>query len=206
MNTVKPHNAITHGAYARESVLPWEDAERFESLHSSLRAELNPNGPIEEAIVAEIADLYWRKRRLAMGAQIAVHRVGIPEGLAAAANGGPKSIADFMAQNSAKPGGLRMFGAQAIDYVKAKARGETPPPVEQVQGVAEPDVVSRAYDPATMIARLRAESLIDTRIAKLTARLAMSKEYRKLYGAPVPVAPDAPPLEIDHPRRTWGQA
>ena len=208
MQTTKSNNAITHGAYAQEILLPWEDAERFAVLHRELRAELNPNGPTEDAIVAEIADLYWRKRRLAVGAQIDIHRLGIPDGLVDAAKGGPKGIADHMAQPKRGSGTVRMGAVEALDYVKSKMRGEAPPlpaPTPQPTDPAANDVVARAYDPATMLTRLRAESMIDTRIAKLTARLAMNKEYKKLYAAAMPVAADAPPLAIERPRRKWGE-
>jgi len=57
-------NAIKHGLYARDLVLPWEDANEFEELHREYREEFNPNGRFEEDLVGQIAQLQWRKRRL----------------------------------------------------------------------------------------------------------------------------------------------
>jgi hypothetical protein len=58
-------NALKHGAFAKTAVLPWEDPEQFEELHSSLIEEWAPVGPTEQDAVFSIAMGMWRKRRLA---------------------------------------------------------------------------------------------------------------------------------------------
>jgi hypothetical protein len=50
-----PKNALTHGLYARDLVLPWKNEEDFIGLCESLREELFPSGPTGEAAVLDIA-------------------------------------------------------------------------------------------------------------------------------------------------------
>ena len=57
-------NALKHGAYSEELILPGEDAEAFESLHQELVAEWEPSGPSEDDAVLTLATCYWQKRRI----------------------------------------------------------------------------------------------------------------------------------------------
>jgi hypothetical protein len=61
----KPHPALKHGAYSTTTILPGENIGEFKKLHERLIAELAPEGPLEEDIVATIARLVWRKQHLA---------------------------------------------------------------------------------------------------------------------------------------------
>src|SRR5262245_47167111 len=45
------------------TLLPGEDAEEFEALHAALRDDLNPEGPMQEDKVFNIAQNMWRKQR-----------------------------------------------------------------------------------------------------------------------------------------------
>ncbi len=67
MKTKRSQNALTHGLYARDTLLPWEDPEAFDALHQAIHEELGPSGPLEESAVRAIAELEWRKHRLAVG-------------------------------------------------------------------------------------------------------------------------------------------
>src|SRR4051812_49921742 len=69
-------NAMRHGVLSRYTVLPWEDAEEYRSLATSLVAEYTPSGPTEEHLVEELAGIFWRKRRLRL-AEAAAHRRGL---------------------------------------------------------------------------------------------------------------------------------
>src|SRR5215213_8695500 len=69
-------NAMRHGVLSRYTVLPWEDAEEYRSLVTSLTAEYTPRGPTEEHLVEEVAGILWRKRRLRL-AEAAAHRRGL---------------------------------------------------------------------------------------------------------------------------------
>jgi hypothetical protein len=58
------HNALKHGAYAKDIVLPNESAEEFEQLRHEFRLQFNPVGEPQEAVVRELAEIQWVKNRL----------------------------------------------------------------------------------------------------------------------------------------------
>ncbi|HTU44332.1 MAG TPA: hypothetical protein VMF91_04685 [Bryobacteraceae bacterium] len=45
------------------SVLPWENEEEYNSLHSALQAQLEPRGPFERLIVEKMAQHQWLAQR-----------------------------------------------------------------------------------------------------------------------------------------------
>jgi hypothetical protein len=57
-------NALIHGVYSRDVVLPWESRADFEDLFRSLCAELGPHGRLEEECVVDVAHLRWQKQRI----------------------------------------------------------------------------------------------------------------------------------------------
>ena len=60
----RPHNALKHGAFAKAAILPGENQQEFDELHSALIEEWTPCGPTEEEAVLSIAKCIWRKRRV----------------------------------------------------------------------------------------------------------------------------------------------
>ena len=58
-------NACRHGLLAHDVVLPEEDANAFEDLWNQVRANLSPEGPIEEFLVDRMVNAMWRLQRLA---------------------------------------------------------------------------------------------------------------------------------------------
>ena len=65
-------NAVKHGILSRETVLPHESRQDFETLLYELQDEYLPNGQTERTLLEELATILWRKRRVlaAEGAQI----------------------------------------------------------------------------------------------------------------------------------------
>jgi len=59
---------------SKHTVLPWEDEADYEKLLNSLVSQYQPQGPIEEHLVEEIAGIFWRKRRLRIAEQAAHSR------------------------------------------------------------------------------------------------------------------------------------
>ena len=57
-------NALKHGAFSRELILPGESRKDYERLLSELEAEHSPSGPSEIYLVHHLASLLWRERRL----------------------------------------------------------------------------------------------------------------------------------------------
>src|SRR5215472_612191 len=57
-------NALKHGAFSREVILPGESRKDYERLLAELEAEYSPSGPSEIYLVNHLASLLWRERRL----------------------------------------------------------------------------------------------------------------------------------------------
>ncbi len=60
----KQSNALLHGVYSQDMVLPGERVEDFEALLDGIRADVAPQGTIEEGVVVDLVLLHWRKRRI----------------------------------------------------------------------------------------------------------------------------------------------
>jgi len=57
-------NALRHGLRARSAILPGESRPVFRRLFRSLRAHLQPSGPLQELLVEQMAIAYWKLSRL----------------------------------------------------------------------------------------------------------------------------------------------
>ena len=92
-------NALSHGAYSSQVVLPWENEQEFKDLHKSFQEELIPDGALEEAAVFDLANLHWKKRRLNIGSQLAFLRDRDASALTEASRlNGWEGIAEFFAK------------------------------------------------------------------------------------------------------------
>ena len=60
----KQKNALMHGVYTNDVILPWESAKEFYALLKGTRDDLQPDGTLEDQIVESIAKLYWKKLRI----------------------------------------------------------------------------------------------------------------------------------------------
>jgi hypothetical protein len=57
-------NALKHGIYAIESVIPGEDPADFDALCTEFGQRYDPDGPYERSLVRQMADAEWRMRRI----------------------------------------------------------------------------------------------------------------------------------------------
>jgi hypothetical protein len=57
-------NALKHGTYALESVIPGEDPADFDHLCTEFGERYLPDGPYERSLVRQMADAEWRMRRI----------------------------------------------------------------------------------------------------------------------------------------------
>ncbi len=57
-------NSFKHGLYSKALVLPDEDPAELDQLRASLRAEHQPINITEEILVNELAENFWRLRRM----------------------------------------------------------------------------------------------------------------------------------------------
>jgi hypothetical protein len=64
MTESRKKNALTHGIYGKDILLPWESREEFEKLLADLQDEFQPSGPMENEIVFDLAHLRWQKKRV----------------------------------------------------------------------------------------------------------------------------------------------
>jgi len=67
-------NALVHGLYASDIVMPWESKEDFEQLWRELKQEWLPFGRQEFETVLSLAHMNWLKHRLMRTTQIAFRR------------------------------------------------------------------------------------------------------------------------------------
>jgi hypothetical protein len=58
------HNALKHGAFAKELNILFENPKDFDELQRNCVNELKPSGSMEEEVVLTIAKYLWRKRRI----------------------------------------------------------------------------------------------------------------------------------------------
>ena len=56
-------NALRHGLRSAGVLLPEEEPESLAALHATLRADLQPQGPMEEVLFERIVAAEWRLRR-----------------------------------------------------------------------------------------------------------------------------------------------
>jgi hypothetical protein len=56
-------NAVTHGLYCRDLLLPGEDAGELAALRDGLVADVRPRGAAQELIVEQLVAAAWRLRR-----------------------------------------------------------------------------------------------------------------------------------------------
>jgi hypothetical protein len=57
-------NSFKHGLYSKQLVLPDEDPAELDSLRASLRAEHEPINTTEDMLVNDLAENFWRLRRM----------------------------------------------------------------------------------------------------------------------------------------------
>jgi hypothetical protein len=89
-------NALSHGVHAQDLVLPWENQRDFVDFHRALQSDLEPDGPVEEEAVLEIASLYWKKRRLTIGSQLAYRRHPDAAALCKAGQSGWSGVGEYL--------------------------------------------------------------------------------------------------------------
>jgi hypothetical protein len=65
-------NALVHGLYAKDILLPWDSRDDFERPHEGLKAEFSPRGRAEEEAVLDLALLHWNKQTVWRMRQTAV--------------------------------------------------------------------------------------------------------------------------------------
>ena len=60
----RKQNALVHGFYARDALLPWDNRSDYEQLHQELCAEFRPFGAAEKETVLDLTNAFWLKRTI----------------------------------------------------------------------------------------------------------------------------------------------
>jgi hypothetical protein len=63
-------NALCHGVFSNEVILPWESSTDFEQLHAGFKDEWKPSGCSEETAVLDLTTATWIKWRAIKMAQL----------------------------------------------------------------------------------------------------------------------------------------
>jgi len=197
----KTKNALTHGVYSSEIVLPGESEEDFIELYKAFQSEVNPGSPLEHEAVLDLARLHWLKRRAIQAAK-REFRHQQPIGQISAADQMELSKSTLMFKDKfiraikLVDELLSTISAERSTLDQMKERGKACEfPINEVRShmsyfstvrrMLFPDkeqATGYAYEPADLERVIKVEALIDTRIEKVLARLARIKEFRQLYG------------------------
>jgi hypothetical protein len=187
-----------HGAYCADIILPGEKSEDFEALLSGTRSDFEPRGTTQDIIVFEIADLFWKKRRVSQLLQFEFDALFALEGeqsqqqhgddicgsikpnqtnLATQFSDAIASLRELLNKN----GSLGKLGAN-LRFVLRE--------IEELRPIIEAG--ARSADEAKKIERTRCldriralcelDARLDAQIDKKIQRLVIIKEYQRQYG------------------------
>ena len=196
-------NALKHGAFSRELILPGEHRKDYERLLSGLEAEYSPSGPSEIYLVNHLASLLWRERRLQVYRQAmleqrvrtiesnnaARHRRGALKLLAPqlAAATTAKEVEAILASEHLTPDAITFkipqppsdqeatWGPAIAEYLN---KMEIP---KQLHGIdAFTHALDYALDPIEMEREILQENRLHEEIDRTIKRLAQVKGYKQL--------------------------
>ncbi|MBR1155258.1 hypothetical protein [Bradyrhizobium sp. JYMT SZCCT0428] len=203
-NTSK--NALTHGVYSTDVVLPEENKQEFDDLLQAYRDEYCPDGISEEAAIFDLVSLYWKKRRLEAGLQQAYQKQLDLDAKIAAFDLGPavksqseavQSVCKIVQTHLEQIYGRVEAKAdtqtvnQAVDFDKLTVlakelnlvgSGFIVPSLQAAEKL-KLDQIERACLLHIMEKELKIQAEIDRRIEKVLKRLVAVKEYKRFYVA-----------------------
>ena len=192
-------NALKHGAFSRELILPGESRKEYERLLSELEAEYSPSGPSETYLVNHLASLLWRERRLQVYRQAMLEqRVRTIESNNAARHrrGALKLLAPQLAAATTAKEVEAILASRYFTPAAITSNVPQPPPdqepnwgpaiaehlnkmevAKQLHGI---DAFAEAVDPVEMECEMLQENRLHEEIDKTIKRLAQVKGYKKL--------------------------
>jgi hypothetical protein len=205
-------NAMAHGIYGEDVLLPWESRKDFERLLTDLREEFRPDGRMEDDIVFDLAHLRWQKYRLHKLYAAAAHRDPFVSDLVKARRKSWAGMRDHLRRESENERGIShmltevfleqtekvaetvakaVFGSKLnnSEVVQAKAYLDvstnfTLPLIETFESrPSAEDSLRRTYSTKYLEPIIRLDAMIDARIDKALARLVSLKEYKRVAAA-----------------------
>jgi hypothetical protein len=209
--SMKSKNALVHGVYSSDVVLPWEKASEFHELLAGIRIDLEPNGALENDIVFEIASLSWKKRRVNRIMQLALLQNKFAASIEESGKRSVEGIrtqldylqfkqqrkrAKFASHVSDLSESLKVLAAE-LSNKKKPSLGKVGSNVRHLMGVLEdlepivaaavPSTESdeKCFDPGLCVDILAKEFEIEARLGglldKAMYRLVVAKEFRRQY-------------------------
>jgi len=219
----RSRNALVHGLYSKDVLLPWDSKDDFEKLHQELRTEFFPCGRAEEEAVLDLAHALWTKHTLWRMRQAAVLKDPFMRDIAQTKS---KSWRGLRKELRAEAGTARSFLTlsrtvftellsavrtvqgqllQTSDrdeiknlddklgrFISLLADRAVPFFHAMVQAPNAEKSFDNAYHPESMERMVRLEAALDARIAKILARLAGLKEFKR-----TPAGGAVAQLEVD---------
>ena len=196
-------NALKHGAFSRELILPGESKKEYELLLAELEAEYSPSGPSEIYLVNHLASLLWRERRLEVYRQAKLekrvrtierknesyHLMGVLKSLAPqlAAATTAKEVEAILASKHFTPGAITSkvpqpppdqeatWGPAIAAYLNEM---EIPKSLHGIDAFTH--ALDYALDPIEMEREILQENRLHEEIDKTIKRLAQVKGYKQL--------------------------
>jgi hypothetical protein len=169
----KLYPALKHGAYSASGLLPGEDPVAFEELHQNLIAFYEPNGPLQESTILDVARTMWRKENLQTFriAEAARKRHSVIRAQMIPSATPVLQPLEYLRDDWIPPTAAEIEAA--TEAAEARARQELG---ENYKFVELGDLAT----PAQLLAELEVEERLDARIDKLLKRYAISKTFESL--------------------------
>jgi hypothetical protein len=192
-------NALKHGAFSRELILPGESRKEYERLLAELEAEYSPSGPTETYLVNHLASLLWRERRLQVYRRAKLEkRVRTIESKNNSSHwlGVLKSLAPQLAAATTSKEVEAILASEHLTPAAITFKIPQPPPDQEAtwgpaiaayfnkMKISEPlhgiDAFAEAVDPVEMECEMLQENRLHEEIDKTIKRLAQAKAYKQL--------------------------
>jgi hypothetical protein len=203
-------NALVHGVYSRDLILPWESRKEFERLYADLCLEFNPQGRMERETVLDLAHLRWQKQRIRRMWHAGSYKDPFVMDLVQSGQKSWSGIRRYLRNEAkdyrvlTKP--LRQLCVELAEQAQEinktpKGEEDSEPDARERQlrsiisvmndqllplirelefGPNAENTLKRAYSPSYLDPIVRLEALIDGRIDKALGRIAALKAYKKL--------------------------
>ena len=211
MSKKSNHNALVHGVYSSDVILPWEKAEDFNALLNGMRLDFKPCGTIEDDIVFDIAVLHWKKRRVNRLLQLGFLQTRLAAELEKSGKRSASGIHSFFKKqrikegrekaeyttavvklseavtslagnvNSKKTSSLGKLGAN-VRSVVADIEKLRPSIEAGAKSVDEAKKIDGAYSLDTIGSACELEARLDALIEKAIQRLIIIREFQRQYG------------------------
>jgi hypothetical protein len=192
-------NALKHGVFSRELILPGESRKEYELLLLGLEQEYSPSGPSEIYLVNQLASLLWRERRLQVYGQAKLEKR-----VRAIENNNEvtywervlKSLAPQFATATTAKEVEAILASKRFPLAEITSRVPQPPPDQeakwgpaiadhlnkmeipkQLHGI---DAFKQALDPIEMECEIIQANRLHEEIDKTIKRLAQVKGYKQL--------------------------